>query len=217
MMLEHLVKTFFVFFIVVEPVSLVPMFAAMTQGGTPAYQRRMAVKGSLIAALILIVFALIGDVLLKTLGISVGAFKIAGGLLLFLVALDMVFARRSGLRSTTIREQEEAKFREDISVFPLAFPLIAGPGALATLLLLLGEADGDPLMFISLLGVVLLVIAITLMLLVAVTPLVRVIGVTCANVVSRLLGVVLAALAVQYVVEGIGEIFEVGVYASLML
>jgi multiple antibiotic resistance protein len=115
----------------------------------------------------------------------------------------MVFARQSGLRSTTVREQDEARYREDISVFPLAFPLIAGPGALATLLLVMGEVQGDPWLFLALLGVLLLILLLTLGFLLLTTPLMNVMGVTGANVASRLLGVVLVALAVQYVVDGI--------------
>lgn len=205
-MLEQLLKNFFVLFLVVEPISLVPMFGALTRGGTAVYRRRMAVKASILAAVIFLAFALVGDYVLAALGISVAAFRIAGGVLLFLLALDMVLARSSGLRSTTIREQDEARYREDISVFPLAFPLIAGPGALATLLLLLGDIRTDPLMFISLLGIVILVVGVTLLLLLLSTPIMRVLGITGANVVSRLLGVVLAALAVQYVVDGIVEV-----------
>ncbi len=206
-MLEHLVKTFILFFVVVEPISLVPMFGALTRGGSVRYRRKMALKGSALAAGILLVFALTGDLLLTTLGISVDAFKIAGGVLLFMVAVDMVFARQSGLRSTTVREQEEARYKEDISVFPLAFPLIAGPGALATLLLVIGEVRGDTAMFIGLLGVLLLVVAVTLILLLLTPQIMRVLGVTGANVISRLLGVVLAALAVQYVVDGVRASF----------
>jgi multiple antibiotic resistance protein len=203
-MIEHLIKTFIVFFVVIEPVSLVPIFGALTRGGEPGYRTRMAWKSVAISAGIFIVFALLGDVLLRLLGISVAAFKIAGGLLLFLLAVDMVLARESGLRSTTVREQEEAKYREDISVFPMAFPLITGPGALATLLLLTADA-GDALEFALVLGMGLLALAVTLVFLLSTRPLMRVMGVTGGSVVSRLLGVVLSALAVQYVVNGISE------------
>ncbi|MEL7374154.1 MAG: MarC family protein, partial [Pseudomonadota bacterium] len=128
--------------------------------------------------------------------------KIAGGILLFLMAVDMVFARQSGLRSTTVREQDEARYREDISVFPLAFPLIAGPGALATLLLLLVEMGDSWPEFFGLMAMAMLVLAIALVLMLLTTPVMRVMGETGANVVSRLFGVVLVALAVQYVVDG---------------
>jgi multiple antibiotic resistance protein len=204
-MTEHLIKTFIIFFVVIEPVSLVPMFGALTRGGEPGYRTRMAWKSVAISAGIFIVFALAGDWLLRLLGISVSAFKIAGGTLLFLLAVDMVLARESGLRSTTVREQEEAKYRDDISVFPMAFPLITGPGALATLLLLTAEADGW-LEFSLVLAMGLLALAVTLGFLLMTQPVMRVIGVTGGTVVSRLLGVVLAALAVQYIVDGVTEV-----------
>ncbi len=202
-MLEQLIKIFVVLFVVVEPLSLVPLFGAMTRGGSEGYRRKMALKSTFLAAIILLVFAFSGSWFLAVMGISLDAFKIAGGLLLFMISLDMVFARQSGVRSTTVREQEEARYKEDISVFPLAFPLIAGPGAMATLLLLVGEVQGDPVMFAGLLGVLLFVLALTLLFML-ITPLVmRVLGVTGANVISRLLGVVLVALSVQYVVDGV--------------
>lgn len=206
-MLEYLIKTFIVFFVVVEPISLVPMFGALTRGAEPRFRQRMAVKGVILSAVISYGFLAIGNWLLNTLGVSLDSFKIAGGLLLFLLSVDMVFARQSGLRSTTIREQDEARYREDISVFPLAFPLITGPGALATLLLLVGEARREPWMFVALLVIVALVLGITLLLLLAVRPVERVLGVTGANVVSRLAGVVLVALSVQYVIDGIRASF----------
>ena len=204
-MTEHLIKTFIIFFVVIEPVSLVPMFGALTRGGEPGYRKKMAWKSVAVSAGIFIVFALVGDWLLRVLGISVSAFKIAGGMLLFLLAVDMVLARESGLRSTTVREQEEARYRDDISVFPMAFPLITGPGTLATLLLLTAETTGYA-EFSLVLGMGLLALAVTLVLLLLTQPLMRVMGVTGGTVVSRLLGVVLAALAVQYVVDGFTEV-----------
>lgn len=205
-MTEQLLKTFIIFFVVIEPVSLVPMFGALTRGGEPGYRKRMALKSIAISAGIFIVFALAGDWLLRLLGISVSAFKIAGGVLLFLLAVDMVLARESGLRSTTVREQDEARYREDISVFPMAFPLITGPGALATMLLLTaGAADWIGVGLVLAMG--LLALAVTLVMLLLTQPLMRVIGVTAGSVISRLLGVVLAALAAQYVVDGVTEVF----------
>lgn len=207
-MTEQLVKTFIVFFLVIEPISMVPMFGALTRGGEPGYRRKMAYKSVAISALIFIVFALGGDLVLQALGISVNAFKIAGGALLFLLSVDMVFARQSGLRSTTVREQDEARYREDISVFPMAFPLIAGPGALATLLLFVVETRGEPLALLALLGVIMGILVLTLLLLLMTTQIMKIMGVTGANVVSRLLGVVLAALAVQYVLDGLRHAFN---------
>lgn len=208
-MLEQLIKIFVVLFVVVEPLSLVPMFGALTRGGSEGYRRKMALKATFLAAIILLVFAFTGNWFLAAMGISLDAFKIAGGLLLFMISLDMVFARQSGVRSTTVREQEEARYKEDISVFPLAFPLIAGPGAMATLLLLVGEVHGDPVMFAGLLGILLFVLFLTLVFMLLSPLVMRVLGVTGANVISRLLGVVLVALSVQYVVDGVKGSFGI--------
>lgn len=205
--LEQLINTFIVLFVVIDPVGTAPIFGALTRGGDRAYRRRMAFKGIGLSTGILMVFAFIGDWLLSALGISIPAFKIAGGLLLFLLAIDMVFARQSGLRSATVREQEEARFKEDISVFPLAFPLLAGPGALTTILLLLGDAEGDPVHFAGILGVILFVLLLTLITLLLAGGIMKLLGETGANVLDRLFGVILSALAVQFVVDGINTSF----------
>ncbi len=201
-MIEQLVKFFVVFFVVVDPISLIPLFAGLTQGASARYKKKMAGKSAVIALTICVLFALVGAKFLAIMGISLSSFRIAGGTLLFLIALDMVFARTSGTRSTT-PEQEESKKREDISVFPLAFPFIAGPGALATILLTAGEVAAKPLLFAGFLGVVALVVIVCWALMLATPRLMRVIGVTGANVVSRLSGVILAALAVQFIVDGV--------------
>jgi multiple antibiotic resistance protein len=199
---EQLIKFFLVFFVVVDPISLIPLFAGLTQGASDRYKKRMAGKATGIALGICVLFALGGAKFLEIMGISLNAFRIAGGTLLFLIALDMVFARPSGTRSTS-SEREEARKREDISVFPLAFPFIAGPGALATILLTAGEVDRKPLLFAGFLGVVALVLIVCWVLMLATPRLMKVLGVTGANVTSRLSGVVLAALAVQFIIDGI--------------
>ncbi len=201
-MIEQLVKFFVVFFVVVDPISLIPLFAGLIQGASAHYKKKMAGKSAVIALTICVLFALVGAKFLDIMGISLSSFRIAGGTLLFLIALDMVFARTSGTRSTT-PEQEESRKREDISVFPLAFPFIAGPGALATILLTAGEVAAKPLLFAGLLCVVALVVIVCWALMLATPRLMRVIGVTGANVVSRLSGVILAALAVQFIVDGV--------------
>jgi multiple antibiotic resistance protein len=208
-MVEQLVKFFVVFFVVVDPISLMPLFAGLTQGASARFKKKMAGKASAIALAICVLFALVGAKFLDIMGISLSSFRIAGGTLLFLIALDMVFARPSGTRSTT-SERKETKQREDISVFPLAFPFIAGPGALATILLTAGEVGTKPLIFVGFLGVVALVVAICWILMLATPRLMRVLGVTGANVVSRLSGVILAALAVQFIVDGIRGSFLAG-------
>jgi len=200
--IEQLIKFFVVFFVVVDPISLIPLFAGLTQGASARYKKKMAGKSTAIALGICVMFALVGARFLDIMGISLSSFRIAGGTLLFLIALDMVFARTSGTRSTA-NEQEESKKREDISVFPLAFPFIAGPGALATILLTAGEVDAKPVLFAGFLIVVALVLIACWLLMLATPRLNKVLGVTGANVMSRLSGVVLAALAVQFIVDGV--------------
>jgi multiple antibiotic resistance protein len=199
--------TLIILFVVVDPIGLAPIFGAITHGGTPAYRRRMAMRGTFIAAIILFAFALGGATLLRVLGIGMPAFQIAGGLLLFLVALDMVFVRQSGIRSTTEREQREAELKADVSVFPLAFPLIAGPGALTTVLLMAGKHAQQTAGTIVVLLVVPVVLLCALISLLQAERIMRVLGETGANVITRLLGVVLAALAVQYALDGLRAAF----------
>jgi multiple antibiotic resistance protein len=201
--METLANTFVILFVVLDPIGLAPIFAALTRGGSAAYRRRMAVRGAGLAATILFVFVFVGDWLLAALGIGLPAFRIAGGSLLFLLAIDMVFARQSGLRSTTVREQQEAEQKQDISVFPVAFPLIAGPGALTTVLLLAAGTQGDPVALAAMLAVLGVVLALTLAALLFAGTLLRALGETGANVVSRLLGLILAALAVQFILDGL--------------
>jgi len=207
-MLEQPLKFFVVFFVVVEPVSLIPLFSGLTTGATVAYKRRMALKAVSISAVILLLAALGGATFLDLMGISLEAFRIFGGLLLFLLALEMVFARESGTR-TSSSEAAESRRRADISVFPLAFPFIAGPGALATILLWFGplHVPAQAGLIAALLIAVALVLAIALAMMLLAEPLMRVIGVTGANVASRLLGVILGALAVQFVLDGVRQVF----------
>lgn len=209
-MLEQPLKFFVVFFVVVEPVSLIPLFSGLTHGANASYKRRMASRAVLVAAAILVLFALGGAAFLELMGISLEAFRIFGGLLLFLLSLEMVFARESGTR-TSSSELAESKRRADISVFPLAFPFIAGPGALATILLWFGplHLGAQSALFGAYLAAVGLVLAIALVLMLLAEPLMRVIGVTGANVAGRLLGVILGALAVQFVLDGLRAAFAV--------
>jgi multiple antibiotic resistance protein len=168
----------------------------------------MAVKAVTVSALIILPFAFGGAEFLQLLGISLAAFRIFGGLLLFLIALDMVYARESGTR-TSSTERAENQRRADVSVFPLAFPFIAGPGAQATILLWFGRVHvtSEPLLFAGFLVSATLVLAITLALMWLADPLQRVLGVTGANVANRLSGVVLGALAVQFVIDGLHSSF----------
>ena len=209
-MLGQPLKFFVVFFVVVEPVSLIPLFTGLTTGATHAYKARMALRAVSVAAAILVLFALGGASFLKVMGISLEAFRIFGGLLLFLLALEMVFARESGTR-TSSSEAAESRRRADISVFPLAFPFIAGPGALATILLGFGPVhlSEQPGVFAAYLVAVLMVLLIALIMMLLADPLMRVIGITGANVVGCLFGVILGALAVQFVLDGLRQAFGV--------
>lgn len=207
-MIDQLLQFFVTFLVVVEPIGVIPVFIAMTEGVSEKERRRMARKGVLIAGGIFLLFAFGGGQFLELLGISLDAFRIFGGVLLLLIALEMVFARESGTRTST-DERVESHRRSDISVFPLAFPLIAGPGALVTVLLWFGPVSirSDLLMFLGLVLAAAVVLAITLIVLWLAGPIMRVLGVTGGNVANRLFGVVLGALAVQFVIDGVRSSF----------
>lgn len=200
-------NAFIVLFIVLDPIGVAWLFAALTVDTNAPQQRDMAVRGVLLAALIMFVFFFLGYDVLRWMGITLPAFRIAGGALLFLLSLEMVFARQSGLRSTTRGEQQEAEHKQDISVFPLAFPLLAGPGALTTVLLMAGQSETltDQIVMSA---VILVVSIVTLLILLASRKLSFLLGETGANVISRLLGLILAALAVQFVLDGISQSFN---------
>lgn len=202
-MIDSILKFFVVFFVVVEPLSLVPAFAALTQNFSSEHRRQIAAKAVGISATICVIFALVGARLLQALGISLSAFRIGAGILLFLIALDMVFARSSPIRGTTAGEADEVKHRHDISVFPLAFPLMTGPGAMATIMLAFGESQLSWTLFFGQMLAMLVVLVIAWITMRLTGPMMRVMGVTGANVISRLFGVILAALAVQYIIDGI--------------
>lgn len=200
--MEHLITDFVLLFIVIDPIGVAATFSALIHGAEHAYQRRMAIRGVLLAAGILFAFGLGGKWLLSALGIGIPAFRIAGGLLLLLLSIDMILARHTGLSSTTRSEDREAALREDISVFPLAFPLIAGPGALTTILLM--SAAGTGPLFLSGLAIVLTAaLSITLAALFFAPRILGLLGETGINVVNRLMGVILTALAVQYILDGL--------------
>ncbi len=201
-MLEFVFNSFVTLLVVVDPLGLAPIFAALTKGYPEKRKRETAIRGTVLGAAILFLFALAGNELLGALGISIPAFRIAGGILLFLLALDMIFASPTGLRSRTVREQEEESYEQDISVFPLAIPLLAGPGAITTVLLYTGERSASELA--AFVAVLLAILLLTLAALLLAPHIMRLFGETGANVLSRVLGVLLAALAVQFVLDGIG-------------
>lgn len=197
------VNSFLLLLVTIDPIGVTPMFAALGAHLPEATRRRAATRAVLLSAMILAGFGLAGDYLLRVLGIGMPAFRIAGGSLLFLLAIDMIFARHSGLRSTTQVEFSEAEQRMDISVFPLAFPLLAGPGALTTILLLTAGHHSEPAMLGAVMIALILVLLFTWLTLQLTGPLLRVLGETGANVIGRLLGLLLAALAVQFMVDGV--------------
>ena len=202
-MLETALLTFTTFFATIGPLDTAALFPALTPHNTARERRRMAWRGSLIGAGILVFFALTGQGVLATFGIGMPALRTAGGVLLLLIAIDLVFARPSGGTTTTEEERAEATASHDVSVFPLATPLIAGPGAIGAAILLAAEAQGDPAKLAVVVGAMLSVVALTYALLLAATPIQRVLGVTGLHVVSRIAGLLLAALAVQFVFDGI--------------
>ena len=199
-MSEFVFNAFVTLLVVIDPLGLAPIFAALTRGFSERQKRESAIRGTALGAAILLVFAVVGNALLGALGIGLPAFRIAGGILLFLLALDMIFARPSGMRSSTVREQEEESYQQDISVFPLAIPLIAGPGGITTVLLYTG---GGPTQLGLFLAVLLVVLVLTLISLLLAPRIMQLFGEMGANVLSRVLGVLLAALAVQFVIDGV--------------
>lgn len=199
---DTLISAFVVLLVVIDPIGVAAIFYALTLNAPEPQRRRMALRGSILAGVILLAFFFAGHWLLRMLGISIPAFRIAGGILLFLLAIDMIFARQSGLRSATPDEQLEALERPDLSVFPLAFPLLAGPGALTSVLLMAADQTYSwvSLMILAeLLGILFL----ALICLIYAPALMRLLGETGTNVISRVLGLILAALAVQFVLDGL--------------
>lgn len=198
-----LITAFVTMFVVIDPIGLAPLFIAMTQGMAESARRAIALRACVIALTLLALFALFGEAVLGFIGISMPAFRIAGGILLFLTALDMLFERRTQRRSHTAEEETPHAFG-DPSVFPLAIPLIAGPGAIASVILLTGQRPGlEGLALVM--AVTLSVLVVCMILFLAAGLLERALGRTGITVVTRLLGMLLAALSVQFVLEGLRD------------
>ncbi|ULH16227.1 MarC family protein [Deinococcus sp. KNUC1210] len=195
-------RTFITMLVVMDPIGLAPIFIGLAGGRPSAERRALSLKASLVAGGILLAFGLFGRALLEKLGISLDAFRVAGGVLLFLIALDMVFARSNSSRESE-EEEREAKDRPDISVFPLAIPLIAGPGTLASMMILASDAHGSVLLLSAVLLVTGSVLLLCYLALRLSGQIARLIGLTGVHVVTRVLGVLLGALAVQYVADGV--------------
>ena len=208
MPVEFLISALVTLLIVVDPIGLVPAFIAVTDGRTDAFRRQVALRAGLIAGAILIGSALTGDWLLRQLGITLPAFRVAGGLLLFAVAFEMVFGLRVRHAAKDAEQAVEEHFN-DIAAFPLAIPMMAGPGAITATILLAGQAAYRPAWLAVLLAVVVVVMAACLAAFLAAGRIGKLLGVTGSVVMSRLLGVILAALAVQYVVDGVRVAFGI--------
>ena len=194
------------FLVIIDPPGCAPIFASLTRGTPLAHRRAMAIRSSLIAWAILMFFALLGKPLLHALGISLASFRIAGGILLFFIAFDMIFERRTARREMRAHSIEGTPEAEDISVFPMAIPMITGPGSIASAILWVSRAEG-PVEVGIVLAAITVVILITMVTLLAAGPLMRLIGEKIEAMITRILGVILAALAAQFVVDGLKQSF----------
>ena len=204
---DFLYKTFIALFVVIDPFAIIPVFIGYTLNDSKMARHKTALKATLIASIVLLIFALTGESFLEFLGISHGSFRIAGGILLFFTGLDMVIAKNSGIRSTTEQEHKEAVAKSDISVFPLAIPLIAGPGALTTLVISMGEVEGMLFYEVSIVMTLLITLFLTYLCLISSTLIFKVLGVTGTNVLTRIFGIIIAALAIEYIVKGLRDSF----------
>jgi multiple antibiotic resistance protein len=203
-MLETAVVAFTTLFATIAPLDCAVMYAALTTGNTVKDRRKMALKGSAIALGILLMFAFFGQSLLHALGISLAALRTSGGILLLLIGIDMVFIRSASM-STSAEQEKEAESKQDISVFPLATPLIAGPGAMGAAILLMANTDGHFIQQSMVISALISVMLITLAALMAASKIQQWLGVTGMQVVSRIFGVLLTALAVQFIFDGIAQ------------
>ena len=204
-MIEIAALSMATFFATIGPLDVAAIFAALTAHSTRQHRRTMALRGTLIATSILVLFALAGEMVLGSLGISLAALRTAGGILLLLIAIEMVFARTTGGTSTTDEEEQEALSKQDISVFPIATPLIAGPGAMGAAILLMADAEGDLTHQLVVLGSLLTILLFTLVGMLLAGRLQQVLGIIGMHVITRIMGVLLAALAVQFIFDGIAQ------------
>ena len=201
-MLDLFLSAFITLFVVIDPPGCAPIYAGLVKGATHRQAMTMAARACVIAMMILVVFALFGENLLGALHIELNSFRIAGGIMLFVIALDMVFEKRTQRREERADKIKATPEVEDVSVFPMAMPMIAGPGSIATIMLLTQRAQGttETLVVLAALSAVML---LTLAALAAAGPLMKLLGTRVEAVITRLLGVLLAALAAQYVIDGV--------------
>jgi multiple antibiotic resistance protein len=206
-MIELFGSALVTFLVIIDPPGCAPIFASLTRGASSADRRAMAVRSSLIAWVILMFFALLGRPMLHALGISLASFRIAGGILLFYIAVDMVFERRTQRRENRAHSIEGTPDAEDISVFPMAIPMIAGPGSIASAMLWVSRAEDDWTYVAIVLAAITVVMILTLITLLASGPLMRLMGEKVEAMITRVLGVILAALAAQFVIDGLKQSF----------
>lgn len=212
-MYELFVSSFATLFVLVDPLGLAPIFAVMTEGASDKFKRAMILKAVFAGTIILLTFAITGNALLNSLGISLMAFKTAGGILLFMIALDMVFEKRTERRekaSSDFAHEADNKIHsdeefDDISIFPMAIPFIAGPGSIAYILLMTSEHAGDIQSQGMVIGALISVLILSTIVLLLATKIITMLGQTIANAITRILGVLLAALSIQYIFDGIKE------------
>jgi multiple antibiotic resistance protein len=200
---DYISTTLVTLMVTLDPPALAPIFLALTRGMTASEQRQVALRACIIAFGIMAFFGFAGEIVLRALGISLPAFRIAGGLLLFWIAFEMVFELRGARKIRTAEEAVTLDHIKNVAAFPLAIPLMAGPGAITAMILLAGRASGDIASQAILVGITALVIVSCLLVFLMATPIARLLGVTGNVVLTRLLGVILAALAVQFVIDGI--------------
>jgi len=206
-MVELFISAFVTFFVVIDPPGCAPIFASLTGTAPAPHRRAMAVRSTLVAALILYLFAIFGEAFLGALGISLDAFRVAGGVMLFLIALEMVFEKRTERRTHRAEDVKADPQHEDISIFPMAIPMIAGPGSIASVMLLTSKSVGISQTLVVL-GALALVLLVNLAALLAAGPLMKAVGHRVEAMITRILGVVLAALAVQFIIDGVKASFQ---------
>jgi multiple antibiotic resistance protein len=206
--IELFLSAFITLFVVIDPPGCAPIYAGLTKGATQGQRTSMAVRATIIAGAILLVFALFGEALLGALHIELDSFRIAGGLMLFLIAIDMVFEKRTERREERAAEIAATPEIEDVSVFPMAMPMLAGPGAIASIMLLTAKAQSAE-GTVAVLAALLAVLLMTMVALIAAGPLMKLFGDRVEAVITRLLGVLLAALAAQYVIDGLKSAFGI--------
>ena len=206
-MIELFISAFVTFFVVIDPPGCAPIFASLTSGAPPSHRRSMAIRSVIVAASLLFAFAIFGEAFLGALGVSLDAFRIAGGIMLFMIALEMVFEKRTERRENRAQDVKDSE-HEDISIFPMAIPMIAGPGSIASAMLLTSRSNGLP-ESLTVLGALAAVLLLTMLCLLVAGPLMKMLGYRLEAMITRVLGVILGALAALFVIVGIKASFGV--------